>query len=225
MWWEIFFLHSESRPKIWKLNETIVLYSLDRVAVDQWGEPLHFGSKQVLLQDLLEIWEVEREEWGACADRPKDEWWRWSWSWCQPSRSLVMLCSLAATVGGGERDAVKYEGAVESETEWRHGRWRFLSLAAPLSWSEIRVVGGESGCGEPRTSSRQHPTLYIAQCDKGPLTIKGWAPSIRARDQSPASHWARWGRDQPNILPLDLTHTLTFNLWLQYFSLYSFHHK
>jgi hypothetical protein len=44
---------------------------------------------------------------------------------------MVMLCSLAATVRGGERDAEKYGGAVE--TEWRRGRWRFLSLAAPLS--------------------------------------------------------------------------------------------
>jgi hypothetical protein len=44
---------------------------------------------------------------------------------------LAMLCSLATTVGEGERDAVKYGGAVE--TEWRCGRWRFLSLAAPLS--------------------------------------------------------------------------------------------
>jgi hypothetical protein len=45
--------------------------------------------------------------------------------------SLVMLCSLAATVRGGERDAVKYGGAVE--TEWRRGRWRFPSLVASLS--------------------------------------------------------------------------------------------
>jgi hypothetical protein len=55
-----------------------------------------------------------------CADCPKEEqseWWSWSW----PSRSLVMLCSLAVTVGGGERDAVKSGGAVESEVQCSDG--------------------------------------------------------------------------------------------------------
>jgi hypothetical protein len=55
-----------------------------------------------------------------CADRPKEEqpkWWSWSW----PSRSLVMLCSLAATVRGGERDTTKSGGAVESKVQCSDG--------------------------------------------------------------------------------------------------------
>jgi hypothetical protein len=36
-------------------DKVVLLDHLDRVAVNQWGEPLHIGSKQVLLQDLLEI--------------------------------------------------------------------------------------------------------------------------------------------------------------------------
>jgi hypothetical protein len=47
--------------------------------------------------------------------------------------SLVMLCTRAAVVGEGECDAVEIGGAVESEMQWRRGRWRFPSLAAPLS--------------------------------------------------------------------------------------------
>jgi hypothetical protein len=47
--------------------------------------------------------------------------------------SLVMLCTWAAVVGEGECDAVEIGGAVESEMQWRHGWWRFPSLAAPLS--------------------------------------------------------------------------------------------
>jgi hypothetical protein len=47
--------------------------------------------------------------------------------------SLMMLCTWAAVVGEGECDAVEISGAVESEMQWRRGRWRFPSLAAPLS--------------------------------------------------------------------------------------------
>jgi hypothetical protein len=47
--------------------------------------------------------------------------------------SLVMLCTRAAVVGEGECDAVEIGGAVKTEMQWRRGRWRFPSLAAPLS--------------------------------------------------------------------------------------------
>ena len=60
----------------------------------------------------------------------------------------------------------------------------FPSLAAhPLDW--IRDFGGELGSGEPRTQSRRPPPLYIAQCDRGPPAILGWAPPIRARIKDP----------------------------------------
>jgi hypothetical protein len=47
--------------------------------------------------------------------------------------SLMMLCTRAAVVREGECDAVEIGGAVDSEMQWRRGRWRFPSLAAPLS--------------------------------------------------------------------------------------------
>jgi hypothetical protein len=47
--------------------------------------------------------------------------------------SLMMLCTRASVVGEGECDAVEIGGAVKSEMHWQHGRWRFPSLAAPLS--------------------------------------------------------------------------------------------
>jgi hypothetical protein len=75
--------------------------------------------------------------------------------WCKPSvgavlefdpdpekaiaGSLMMLCTRTAVVGEGECDAVEISGTVESEMQWRRGRWRFPSLATPLSQIGIRV--------------------------------------------------------------------------------------
>jgi hypothetical protein len=86
-----------------------------------------------------------------------------------------MLCSLAAVIGEEEADAVKFGGG--EETEWRHGQWYFPSLAVPLSVIGVRVVGGESDCGEPRTSSRQHPHLFILRSVTGPTNHLGLGTS------------------------------------------------
>jgi len=76
------------------------------------------------------------------------------------------------------RPAVK---AVESGGSAAGG---FPSLAArPLD--RIRDFGEELGLGEPRDLSRRPPPLFIAQCDRGPSAIVGWAPPIRAWIKGP----------------------------------------
>ena len=58
---------------------------------------------------------------------------------------------------------------------------------------------------------------FIAQCDRGPPTIVGWAPPIRARGGVRAG-LCRWAKAQSeintNILPLDLTLPFNFILYL-----------
>jgi hypothetical protein len=103
---------------------------------------------------------------------------RWSSIRRRPSCSLVMLCSLAATVGGGERDVAKYGGAVEAEV-------LPVTWLRTLSGSELGFVGGESGSGEPRTLSRRPPPLFIALGDGGPPAIDGLGAPDQGASQGP----------------------------------------
>jgi hypothetical protein len=56
-----------------------------------------------------------------------------------------------------------------------------------------------------------HP-LFITLRDGGPpATSLGWVSPIRTRDQGPTpGRWAKYGGDQTNILPLDLSSLSSF---------------
>jgi len=72
-------------------------------------------------------------------------------------------------------------------------------------------VGGEVGSGQPRDKSRRPPPLFIAQGDRGPPAMVGWAPPIRARIKGPTGPLGPVRiRDQSNNLPLDLFPSFTF---------------
>ena len=66
--------------------------------------------------------------------------------------------------------------------------------------------------GEPRTACRRPPPLYVALRDRGPSTILWLGAPDQGADQGSVGPLGPHGRDQPNILPLDLN--FTFNLIL-----------
>jgi hypothetical protein len=89
---------------------------------------------------------------------------------------------------GVRRGAVAVVSGEETQWQWQWRRWRPVVLpVAGCAPSRIGIgfVGGNSGCGEPHTLSRQPPPLLYSAVRWGPTNHVGLGTRIRARDQGP----------------------------------------
>ena len=109
--------------------------------------------------------------------------------WCSVVDGGAMASwTMAATAGRSRLQ--------QRKRQWSRGGGFPLLLRTLRSGQGFRWVWRRTG--EPRFVCRRPPPFFIAQCNGGPPTIKGWAPPIRARIKGLIGRWAYQEGDQPN---------------------------
>jgi hypothetical protein len=80
-----------------------------------------------------------------------------------------------------------------------------IADSAPRS---VGLVGGVCGGIESHLLCLGPHLLLFGTIRRGPPTLLGWTPPIRARSEPRLGYWAKSGGDRSNILPLDLNLSL-----------------